>query len=346
MMLQSKKTKSRIDAFIPEIESGTTLSIYSQTPIHPYQATVQLPSFLSGDWNRMTKLMYSMRSFEAAFIWRLMNQRDNAVIVEGERGEGKTNVMIYLLKRFNEYFGVPFSVSNNIYLGRDVDLSVNFIGEDFRDFPFSSIAVDESEICFSGYRAQSIQNREAKIFMDTFRALKLGVFFVCPDKTALDSRIVDRCNWNIICDWNEIDDRFVEVTVEYYGRSRDRSLFEWLEFEQLIIPYVEEEYYIELDKRKHGELYTESGLRDYHETRGQRLQEGKERREIKRAIRIQEIIDSDMTLNDKIFELFAIPCKNNEVVSNLKDEGATDYRVKKLRQQWLVSKRQVLENVS
>jgi hypothetical protein len=344
--ISTKKLAYQVESFIPEIDKKVKLPLYQQRPIHPYQQTELLPSFLSGNWNKMTQLMFNLESFREAYIYRLEHRRDNACIVEGERGEGKTNVVLFLLRYFNTYFNVPFSVDRNVYLGRDVDLSVNFVGQDFKNYPFSAIAIDEAEIPFSLYRAASIQNREAKIFMDTFRSLKLGIFFVCPDKSILDQRIVDRCNWNIICDWNEIDKEYVEITIEYYGRSKDRTTFEWLQFEEILIPYIDKPIYDILDERKHGELYTTDGLRDYHVTRKGRLDESAEIREIERAMKIQVILDSDVTLNDKVFDLFTIPCKNSEIVSYLKEEKITDYRVKRLRKDWLLSKRDLIPEVS
>lgn len=304
------------------------LPIFNVEETHRLITPKLKPPFISGDWNRMTKWVFSHGSFIIAYIERLLTGRDNAVVIEGERGEGKTNVLLFLMLYFCMYFKVPFSVDHNVKLGRDVDLTINWIAEKFRQYPFSALGVDEAEIPFSRYTAHAIQNREAKIFMDTFRELKLGVFLVCPDKDILDQRIVDRCNWNIICDWNDEDKKEVEVTIEYYGKSKDRTRFRWLKYEEVVIPYVSEEIYNALRYKKHADLYTEVGItKDFHETRKEKLVDAKQIKKVEKTKAINKILTSDLTLNDKIKELLIIKVAKYKVESLLKGEGATKGRV-------------------
>jgi hypothetical protein len=304
------------------------LPIWTKAKSHPFITPKKLPPFISGDWNTMTKWVFDQGSFTEACIARMNMDRDNAVIIEGERGEGKTNVLLWFIEYFNLYFGNSYSVDRNIYLGRDVDLTVNWIAEDFRNQPNSAIGIDESEIPFSKYTAITIQNREAKIFMDVFRELKLLIFFVCPDKDILDSRIVDRCNWNIICDWNDMDKKQVEVTVEYYGKLKDRTKFRWLRFEDLIIPYVDEAYYHQLRAKKHSDLYSKDGLKkDFHATRKQKLAQMRKDVKVELALKRQEVVDSKLTLTDKIIELLRLETPKYSVVTLLKKEGATISRI-------------------
>lgn len=313
------------------------LPFYRVTPTHPIIAPIMKPPFLAGDWNRMTKWVFSHGSFIDAYIARLNYNRDNAVIIEGERGEGKTNVLLFFLLYFNNYFKVPFSVDRNVFLGRDVDLTVNWIAERFKDTPNSAIGIDESEIPFSRYGAITIQNREAKIFMDVFRELMLGVFFVCPDKDILDQRIVDRCNWNIICDWNDEDKREVEVTVEYYGKNKDRTRFKWLKFEEIIIPYVDQSFYDALKYKKHSDLYTDSGVtKTFHKTRKEKLQESKKLVKVEQAKVINKILTSNLTVNDKIKELLRREVAKYKIESLLKKEGVTKSKVE-LMEHYLLS---------
>lgn len=311
------------------------LPIYSHNMMHPGLKAKIKPSFLKGNWNRMTKLMFQIGTFIECYTWRLENKRDNAVIIEGERGEGKTNTMLFLLMLFNYYFKVPFSQFRSVYLGREVDLTVNFIKETHQ--PFESIAIDESEICFSMYRATSIQNREAKIFMDTFRDLQLGVFFVCPDKGILDTRIVERCNWNIICDWNDIETKEVEVTIEYYGRYKDKTHFEWLMFDKLILPWVPAEIYRALYRRKNTKLYTRDGMTDFHETRKEKDKAAQLQKRAERAVVKQKIIDSKNTVSSKILELLRLGVTKSDIISLLrKEEGVDNFRVKQMEQEYLI----------
>ena len=304
------------------------LPIYKSELTHPQLSPKIKPPFIAGDWNRMTKWVFSHDSFIDAYIARLKANRDNAVIIEGERGEGKTNCLLFFLLYFNTYFKVPFDENRNVYLGRDVDLTVNWIAEDYKPYPFSAIGIDEAEIPFSRYTALTIQNREAKIFMDTFRELQLGVFFVCPDKDILDQRVVDRCNWNIICDWNDEQKQEVEITIEYYGKSKDRTRFRWLKYEELIIPYVPKEIYDGLKRRKHADLYTDEGVtKDFHTTRKGKLAETKKSQKMEQTIRINEILTSKLTVNDKIKELLRVKVPKYKVESLLKSEGATRSRV-------------------
>lgn len=304
------------------------LPIYQRSVTHPAIAPKLKPPFISGDWNRMTKWIFSFGSFTKAYIARLQSKRDNAVIIEGERGEGKTNCLLFFLQYFNNFFKVPFSVDRNVFLGRDVDLTVNWIANDFRQYPCSAIGIDESEIPFSRYTAHSIQNREAKIFMDTFRELHLGVFFVCPDKDILDQRIVDRCNWNIICDWNDRKKKEVEIQIEYYGKTKDRTKFKWLKYEELVVPYIDEEIYQALQFIKHEDLYTDQGItRDFHQTRKEKIKDVKKSEKLEQAIKIDKILDSKLTVNDKIKALLKIKVPKYKVESLLKEEGATRTRV-------------------
>lgn len=313
------------------------LPIFNVEETHRFIAPKLKPPFISGDWNRMTKWVFSQGSFIEAYIARLNTKRDNAVIIEGERGEGKTNVLLFLILYFCMYFKVPFSVEKNIMLGRDVDLTINWIAERFKRHPFSALGVDEAEIPFSRYTAHAIQNREAKIFMDTFRELKLGVFLVCPDKDILDQRIVDRCNWNIICDWNDEDKKQVEVTIEYYGKSKDRTRFRWLKYEEVVIPYVSVEIYNELRYKKHADLYTDVGItKDFHETRKVKIDDVKKIAKLEKTKKINEILSSGLTLNDKIKELLRIKVAKYKVESLLKDEGSTKSRVE-LMEHYLLS---------
>jgi hypothetical protein len=323
------------------------LPIYKYNPTHPVIAPKIKPPFISGDWNRMTKWIFSHGSFIEAYIARLKTNRDNAVIIEGERGEGKTNVLLFFLEYFNTYFKVPFSVDRNVFLGRDVDLTVNWIAEDFKKTPLSAIGIDESEIPFSRYTAHSIQNREAKIFMDTFRELQLGVFLVCPDKDILDQRIVDRCNWNIICDWNDEDKKEVEITVEYYGKTKDRTRFKWLKYEEIIIPYVSQELYDTLRYVKHADLYSDVGLiKDFHEKRKGKIKDVKKIAKIEQTNRINRILASNLTVNDKIKELLRIEVPKYKVESLLKDEGATRTRVELMDHYILTEESKELELTS
>lgn len=312
------------------------LPIYSKDMLHPLVKPKMKPPFITGEWNTMTRKMFEQDGFVNAFIWRLENNRDNAVIIEGERGEGKTNTLLFFLTEFNKYFNVPFSVNTNIYLGRDVDLNVHWIGTDFKEYPFSSIGIDEAEIPFSKYTAITIQNREAKIFMDTFRELRLGIFFVCPDKDILDSRIVDRCNWNIICDWNDEDNRQVEATIEYYGKTKDRTKFKWLRFEDLSIPYVDEVIYEELQHKKHTDLYTKEGMmRSYKETAKEKLKQEKKSEKIEKAKLVNQIVDSKKDLDDKIMELLVIEVPKYRILALLKKKGATNGRVELMEHYYL-----------
>ncbi len=305
-------------------KSNEYLPIFRPVETHRFISPKLKPPFITGDWNRMTNWVFSLGSFITAYITRLKMNRDNAITIEGERGEGKTNVLLFFLLYFCTYFGVPFTVNNNVYLGRDVDLTVNWVAEKFKAHPFSAMGVDEAEIPFSRYTAHAIQNREAKIFMDTFRELKLGVFLVCPDKDILDQRIVDRCNWNIICDWNDEDKREVEVTVEYYGKSKDRTRFRWLKYEELVIPYVSEEIYNALRVKKHADIYTAIGItKDFHETRKAKLGDSKKIAKLEKTAKINEILTSALTRNDKIKELLRMKVAKYKVESLLKKEGAT-----------------------
>lgn len=311
--------------FLPFYQSGVT---------HPSIKPKMKPPFIKGEWNTMTKKIFSFGSFTKAFIWRLKNERDNAVIIEGERGEGKTNLLLFFILLFCSYFGVPFSVPKNIFLGRDVDLTVNWIASAFKNKPFSCIGIDEAEIPFSRYTAITIQNREAKIFMDTFRELKLGVFFVCPDKDILDPRIVDRCNWNIICDWNDHKRRYVEATVEYYGKTKDRTRFKWLEYETIKVPYVDEQVYNQLRVMKHGDLYTDKGLtKSFHDVRKKKLEDVKETEKLQLAKKMNEIVKSGMPVDDKIIDLLKLKVPKYKIQALLKEEGATKSRVE-LQEHW------------
>jgi len=304
------------------------LPIWTRAKSHPFVTPKRLPPFISGDWNTMTKWVFEQGSFTEACIARMNMDRDNAIVIEGERGEGKTNVLLWFIQYFNLYFNNPYSVDKNIYLGRDVDLTVNWIAEDFKGQPNSAIGIDEAEIPFSIYTAITIQNREAKIFMDTFRELKLLIFFVCPDKDALDKRIVDRCNWNIICDWNDMDKKQVEITVEYYGKLKDRTKFRWLRFEDVIIPYVDEGYYNQLRAKKHSDLYSSDGLKkDFHTTRKQKLAAIKKDKKKELALERQKVVDSKITLTDKIIELLRLETPKYSVETLLKKEGATISRI-------------------
>lgn len=301
---------------------------------HPSLKPIMKPPFIKGEWNTMTKKVFSFGSFVKAFIWRLENERDNAVIIEGERGEGKTNVLLFFIFLFCNYFKVPVSIPTNIFLGRDVDLTVNWVAKKFKNLPFSSIGIDEAEIPFSRYTAITIQNREAKIFMDTFRELKLGVFFVCPDKDILDPRIVDRCNWNIICDWNSHNQKYVEATIEYYGKTKDRTRFKWLEFETLRIPYVDQQVYNQLRVMKHGDLYSEAGLlKSFKEIRKKKLEDVRETAKLKLARKMNEIVKSVLPVDDKIIELLRLKVPKYKIQALLKEEGATKSRVE-LQEHW------------
>lgn len=321
------------------------LPIFNKSETHPVMQPKMKPPFIRGDWNAMTKKVFELGGFIEAFIWRLQTERDNAVIIEGERGEGKTNVLLFFLMLFNAFFKVPFTVKNNIYLGRDVDLTVNWIANDFKDLPFSSIGIDEAEIPFSRYTAITIQNREAKIFMDTFRELFLGVFFVCPDKDILDPRIVDRCNWNIIADWKDEDNRCVEVTIEYYGKSKDRTRFKWLKYEELIIPYVDEQVYEQLRMIKHGDLYSSDGLKkSFKEQRKVKLEQVKKSQKIEQAMKVKAIVSSKADLDDKMFELFKLDLPKYRIQALLKEEGATKSRVELMEHYYLTELAEKLEN--
>ncbi len=320
------------------------LPFYRVTPTHPAIAPVMKPPFLTGDWNRMTKWVFSHGTFLKAYIARLNANRDNAVIIEGERGEGKTNCLLFFLQYFNTHFQVPFSVDRNVLLGRDVDLTVNWIAEEFGGNPNSAIGIDESEIPFSRYGAITIQNREAKIFMDVFRELKLGVFFVCPDKDILDQKIVDRCNWNIICDWNDEDKREVEVTIEYYGKNKDRTRFKWLKYQSLIIPYVDESIYDALKYKKHSDLYTDAGVtKTFHKTRKEKLQESKKLLKIEQANLINKVLSSKLTANDKIKELLKKGVPKYKIESLLKKEGVTKSKVELMEHYLLTEQAKELE---
>ena len=326
------------------MSDSEVLPIYRINPTHPVIAPKIKPPFISGNWNRMTKWVFSQGSFIQAYIARIMMKRDNAVIIEGERGEGKTNVLLFFLLYFNTYFKQPFTVERNVMLGRDVDLTINWIAEDFRQTPNSAIGIDESEIPFSRYTGITIQNREAKIFMDTFRELELGIFFVCPDKDVLDQKIVDRCNWNIICDWNSEDKREVEVTIEYYGKTKDRTRFQWLKYEELIIPYVSQDLYDALRYKKHADLYTEVGIiKDFKESRKEKIKDVKKLAKIELTNKINKIIASKLTVNDKIKELLRIEVPKYKVESLLKDEGASRARVELMEHYLLTEESKELE---
>jgi len=321
------------------------LPIYGRTETHSTLQPIMKPPFITGDWNTMTRKVFELGTFVNAFIWRLETERDNAIIIEGERGEGKTNVLLFFVTLFNNYFKVPFAVNNNIYLGRDVDLTVNWIAKDFKNYPFSSIGIDEAEIPFSKYTAITIQNREAKIFMDTFRELFLGVFFVCPDKDILDSRIVDRCNWNIICDWNDMKKQQVEVTVEYYGKTKDRTRFKWLKFEEIIIPYVNTQIYNELRMIKHGDLYSSKGLtKDFKQTRKEKMDQLKKSKKIAFAKRINDVVSSKADIDDKMLELFKLEVPKYRIFPLLKSEGATNTRIELMEHFYLTELAEKLEN--
>lgn len=312
------------------------LPIWGRSTTHPLLEPETKPPFITGDWNMMTKRVFQFGSFVKAAIWRMKRERANAIIIEGELGEGKTNVLLYFLMYLNNHFNVPFSVENNVFLGRDVDLTINWIAKRFKPYPYSAIGIDESEVCFSRYQAHSIQNREAKIFMDTFRELKLIIFFVCPDKDILDQRIVDRCNWNIICDDNNDIEGFVDITIEYYAKTKDRTRFRWLEYEELRIPYVPQTVYNDLRRIKHADLYTDKGLeKDFHTTRKERMKDSKQSAKVIQAKRIQEIIDSKSVVNDKIQDMISIKVPLYQIEMLLKKEGATKSRIALMHQFWL-----------
>jgi hypothetical protein len=322
------------------------LPIFDKSETHSVMKPKMKPPFITGDWNTMTKKVFEKGGFVEAFIWRLQTERDNAVIIEGERGEGKTNVLLFFISLFNLFFKVPFTVNKNVYLGRDVDLTVNWIAKDFKELPFSSIGIDEAEIPFSRYTAITIQNREAKIFMDTFRELFLGVFFVCPDKEILDQRIVDRCNWNIIADWNDKDNQCVEVTIEYYGKSKDRTRFKWLKYEELMIPYVNEDVYEQLRMLKHADLYSSAGLKkSFADQRKIKLEQVKKSKKIEQAMRVNAVVGSKADLDDKMLGLFKLELPKYRIEALLKEEGATKARVELMEHFYLTELAEKLENV-
>ena len=199
-----------------------------------------LKSRLDGDYDDMAFQMFKFKDPVEAMIWRSKNDWTNDIMVNGARGNGKSNVMLALAKMLNEAFGFRFDeefLEHVYYQGKSTRLSVFDLAE--KHEPYQTLLMDEIHQFLSRYRASSTQNVEGKDFFAVKRDLHLNIIATTPSVRLVDGLAVDELfDWRInVYKRDKVKKRCYAI-VEFRASSRDGWTQEWIEHSKIVVPYV------------------------------------------------------------------------------------------------------------
>ncbi len=220
---------------------------FSYYDLPPYLRAKKIAKYSAGlpagiKWNTTTKIMFNhLKTLEKVLEWRAKNKKPIYITVEGESGEGKTNVLIWLLSwmlknlgkgwkciacdQFDvdcedkdhdeEYFfdGIELTSTNFnhfFYVKRSLNLDTRIITK--KHNPKDTICVDEFHQIMPHHA--STQNRKVIDFVDTVREFPLYLIGATPSAMRLDTKYFAFRNViQIIVDYTSVKKKWTKFDI-------------------------------------------------------------------------------------------------------------------------------------
>jgi len=308
------------------------------------KTTVNLDYSFPFEPNYITKKAFEFSNFYDALKWRNKNEYLNLMLIVGIPGSGKSNNSLEIAKQMNAYNNIKFELKRHVLLGRNIDLTLEFLAEKFEYGTY--IIVEEAELVVNRLNAVTIQNKEAKQTLSTIRHAGINFIFNCPTLIEIDKQIVNnQLDWVISCYHNDKKKKKVHTIIEFNARDTRTMFQEYLVHSKIAFNYIPLKEYEFYKAEKTSILYSsEQRINDFHSAQKQRLTDVKG---LEKANRVQEFIKICKTKRNKTekalrgFILNLSQSEVNEMMKTYSTGGFSYAKIKSLETQALLVKNEL-----
>lgn len=226
----------------------------------PYVKTMYQP-------DQESQRILQIGDFEVAYLYRVLKNDMNIVVVMGQQGRGKTNLIQYPIK-FCKALNVPFSWEHNLYIGEDTIMHRKYLK---KRHPNKGEHVISDEAEFLNV-PNSKQLRELKYTLASCRDSGLHFWFLFPTPKDFNMAVVDsHANWIIQVSYRDDKRRIVRFKI-FFKVTFENQFHgaEWVEYpfpnRNFIVPFLPKRQfnkYIDIKER----IYDISHTEDYWKAR-------------------------------------------------------------------------------
>lgn len=184
-------------------------------------------------WNRRTKEIMNL-DFITALKWRKKRNLVNNILVVGETGSGKTNVVLKLEKIMKKLYNLE-----NVYfeMGKHLDFELHHVLEKYK--ANSLITVEEAHHAFDLYSYRSTGTRSLGQTIDSIRKHNVHFLLITPSASNLATKLLyDNINWIITASYNDWKNKRIETVVEYNARELKNENPEFVQHSQFYVNWV------------------------------------------------------------------------------------------------------------
>jgi len=318
-------------------------NVYS--PFWLKKTTVNLDYSFPFEPNFVTKKAFEFSNFYDALKWRNKNEYINLLLVVGVTGSGKSNNSLEIAKKMNAYNKIKFELNKHVLLGRNVDLTLEFLAEEFCYGTY--LIIDEAELVINRLNAVTIQNKEAKQTLSTIRDAGINFIFNCPNLNEIDRLIVNnQLDWLISCYHNDKKKKKVYTIIEFNARDTRTMFQEYLIHSKIAFNYIPLKEYKDYKAEKMSKLYSsEQRINNFRSIQKQRITDVKG---LEKANRVQEFIKICKTKRNKTekalrgFILNLSQSEVNELLKTYSTGGFSYAKIKSLETQALLVKNELI----
>lgn len=236
------------------------------------------------DWNYRTKRMMSL-DFKSALRWRQERNITNNVIVIGETGSGKTNVVLTLIVLFMKMY----SITNwTLEIGKHLDFDLHKILATFGQN--SLIVTEEAHDSFNRYAARSIQNRSLMATLESIRKHNVHFIFVTPNFDNIDMNVFSKAiHWLIIVQENDHENKRVKVRIDYNCKFANMREQDFYEHSTYWFNWVDEQEFLDYDEKVEN-YGKDSNVKDFKKERREFLQKTKQDIEAEKISKFSKLV--------------------------------------------------------
>lgn len=241
------------------------------------------------DWDRMSRFKLENPFPEVLKLRIEEHNLVNFVVLTGSTGSGKSNASLWLASEMDQ----DFSMKHNIYLGKDTDLSLDYIVEEHEKGEW--IIIEEAQYVVNRYAYRSTQSKEARGTLDSIRDYGVNFIFNAPSINTLDKHIVEhQIDFNIICSYVDHKKKTVDAFIEANCKDTKIYNYGYVDHSQMKIPFIKSNIFEEYQEIKRKKLYDPQAFRrTFKEARSERLRSKKQQKAGSNLIDFQKIVDEN-----------------------------------------------------
>lgn len=262
-----------------------------------------------------------LADFKKAFLHKIYKKDVVNVAIMGPQGRGKTNVFDFAIE-FSRILNVPFSWGSNMYLGEGIMLNRKKLVAKHK--PGEQILVDEASFLM---RPNSIQKRDFVWTLASIRDAGLCIWVSYPTPKDFDFSIINaHFDFIFMVSYRDQEKRKIKYTLKMRITPEDQFLkpvFVDYPYEGAYFwhPFLDQSVFDEYRKYKQT-IYSMDVPDDWYEEskkyKKQVKDDSRQKEKEDLLLKVEEIINSDLTKDSKIEELYIIKYPKYKMVKRLK----------------------------